>query len=221
VPPPADDCFARLHGRAFEPRMDDADPGPAVPEVLDREDDVKLEAGLIRRDPREPERARRLPVRDLPGDVFPARSSARCARPHRARARRHPATSGAAPRDRSAAATPGRAAHRPPRPASRLASSVLLCDSLERLQPSAPVVVQPPTQLHERLGIGPVEPQAAFAALVDETGLAQDAEVTGDGGATDVEGGGKLSCGELAVSDELENSPADRVGDRCCRFDNA
>jgi hypothetical protein len=56
---------------------------------------------------------------------------------------------------------------------------------------------------------------------VDETGLAQDAEVTGDGGATDVEGGGKLSRGELAVSDELENSPTDRVGDRCCRFDNA
>lgn len=56
---------------------------------------------------------------------------------------------------------------------------------------------------------------------MDEAGLAQNAEVTGHRWATDVEGGGKLARGKLTVPDELEDAPADRVRDRCCRFDNA
>src|SRR3954454_4407403 len=86
-----------------------------------------------------------------------------------------------------------------------------LRDVLEALQANLPEPVQELTDPDQTGGIGGVEAPGADPVLGHQPGVAQDAEVLGDGRAGDRELLGDLPHRKLPVGDELEDAPAGRV----------
>lgn len=58
-----------------------------------------------------------------------------------------------------------------------------------------------------------VEAQAAVAALLDEAGATEQAQVLGDGGAGDRKGMGDLAGGKAASAEQIEDGAACGVGE--------
>ena len=88
-------------------------------------------------------------------------------------------------------------------------------DVLQLREAVVPEVAQPGAQLGQAFGPGAVQTSRAGSSLVDQTGLAQDAQVLRNGGAGDVrKARGDLAGGVLAVSNEAQDGHAARFAQR-------
>jgi hypothetical protein len=87
---------------------------------------------------------------------------------------------------------------------------------LDALQLMAPVALEGAGPLVEgtnRMGVGPVHAMTAVAADVDEADLAQDAEMLGDRGLIEADGGNDLTHLVLAHGKKREDLPPAGLGD--------
>ena len=65
----------------------------------------------------------------------------------------------------------------------------------------------------QRLQVGSVKVALALASDANEAGLAEDAQVLGDGAKADVKALGDVAGGELLVPDQAQDFAAPRLGD--------
>jgi hypothetical protein len=77
----------------------------------------------------------------------------------------------------------------------------------------APVAIDIAADRIDALGGGAVDAAAAVAADGDEVGVEEDAEVLGDGGLGEAEGGDELADGALALAKAVEDGAAAGVGE--------
>jgi hypothetical protein len=78
--------------------------------------------------------------------------------------------------------------------------------------PETAVLFEPRVYRTQRLGVQPINAQAAFAMLADEMCAAQQAQVLGDGRAGDGKGARDLSGRLAAAAQEIENGAAGGIG---------
>src|SRR4051812_24418096 len=88
---------------------------------------------------------------------------------------------------------------------------------VQPLRPQPPVAVEPLVDLAERLGVHRVQAAGARGAYGHETGLTEHPQVLRDGRLRDPEllldDGPQLTRGPLAVGEQFEDAPADRVSE--------
>jgi hypothetical protein len=78
--------------------------------------------------------------------------------------------------------------------------------------PEAAILLDPGVDGAERFGVELVDAVPTFAMFSHEVGVAEQAEVLGDGGAGDREGFGNLSGGLAAAAEEVEDGAAGGIG---------
>lgn len=83
----------------------------------------------------------------------------------------------------------------------------------ELVRPEKAVVLEPTIDGAEGLRVETVKAVAADALFVDEMGVAEQAEVLGDGRAGDWEGASDLSRGLMALAKEVEDGAAGGIGE--------
>lgn len=83
----------------------------------------------------------------------------------------------------------------------------------ELVRPEKAVVLEPMIDGAEALRVETVKAVAADALFVDEMGVAEQAEVLGDGRAGDWEGASDLSRGLMALAKEVEDGAARGIGE--------
>jgi hypothetical protein len=89
----------------------------------------------------------------------------------------------------------------------------VLSGSLQAGQTVAPELLDVLAHPAERFGPRTVQAVVAVSTLRDQPGLAQDAEVLGDGWSADVEVRGDIARSALVVMDEAEDLAASRICD--------
>jgi len=90
----------------------------------------------------------------------------------------------------------------------------VLLESLEVVVPEALVMRDPVSHRLEPRGDEAIAPLSAIPLLRHETGIKQDAEVLGDGGATHLEVSRKRVDGALGLGEEIEYPAARGMADR-------
>jgi hypothetical protein len=83
----------------------------------------------------------------------------------------------------------------------------------EAFGPQRPIGRQPLVDLAQRLDTDAVQPALGIDARFDQTGLAQDAQMLGDGRLADIQVLDELGDGTLAGAQEIENAPSIGFGE--------
>ena len=102
-----------------------------------------------------------------------------------------------------------------PHSSAALIGLSFLCGFLEGRERVLPEALEVLAQLGERVSVDAVEVARPLAALADEAGLLEDAEVLRNGWAGDGQAERDLTDGARAFAKALENGPPCGVGQRC------